>query len=325
MKLFLPKGVMQMTNKLIGLVVALGVSGCATDSPIDNIVHFPSPSPTMSTQSRTSCATHQPVNQAIQNHDLDRLDNLLATLNRQPDCPSSYLDGVKRNMAYIAAAQAGRSMEQAQLTEAEAWLKRAPTMVWSTQVLHGDLAAYRKQWRNAAQYFNQAIDLINDPHTTPEKPAQDKIDKVFQSALDAQLLAGEVVGLIRPRIRPKTRSVGVDSGYPMPVQFYFGGSKMGTKGKKSTKKLADYLKRQGANDIKLIGHTDTKGSHRVNDRISKQRALAVKNYLRKLGVNVRINTEGKGKRKPLPLPRWKNLTKAEIDQRNRRVEFRMIY
>jgi outer membrane protein OmpA-like peptidoglycan-associated protein len=314
-----------MTNKLIGLVVALGVSGCATDSPIDNIVPSPSPS-TMSTQSHSSCAVHQSqVNQAIQSHDLDRLDNLLAELNSQPDCPSSYLDDVKRNMADIAAAQASRSMEQAQLSEAEAWLKRAPTKVWRTQFVHGDIAAYRKEWRNAAEYFNQAIDLINDPHTTPKKPAPAKIEKVFQSALDAQLLAGEVVGSIRPRIRPKTRSIGVDSGYPMPVQFYFGGSKMGTKGEESTKKLADYLKRQGANDIKLIGHTDTKGSHRINDRISKQRALAVKNYLRELGVNARINTEGKGKRKPLPLPRWKNLTKAEIDQRNRRVEFRMIY
>ena len=313
-----------MTNKLIGLVIVLGVSGCATDSPIDNIVPFPSVPKTMSTLSHTSCAAHQSqVNQAIQSHDLDSLDNLLVTLNRQADCPSSYLDGIKRNMAHIAAARAGRSMEQAQLSEAEAWLKRAPTMVWSTQVLHGDIAAYRKQWQNAAQYFNQAIDLINDPQITPEKPAQNQIDKVFQSASDAQLLAGEVVGSIR--IRPKTRSIRVDGGYPMPVQFDFGGNKMGTKGKKSTKKLADYLKRQGANDIKLIGHTDTKGSHRVNDRISRQRALAVKNYLRKLGVNVRINTEGKGKRKPLPLPRWKNLTQAEIDQRNRRVEFRMIY
>ena len=99
---------------------------------------------------------------------------------------------------------------------------------------------------------------------------------------------------------------------------------MGPKGKKSTQKLADYLKRLRANDIKLIGHTDIKGSHRVNDRISKQRALAVKRYLRKWGVSARIDTEGKGKRKPLPLPRWKNLTKAEIDQRNRRVEFRII-
>ena len=315
-----------MTNKLIGLVIVLGVSGCATDSPIDNIVPFPSVPKTMSTLSHTSCAAHQSqVNQAIQSHDLDSLDNLLVTLNRQADCPSSYLDGIKRNMAHIAAAQAGRSMEQAQLTEAEAWLKRAPTMVWSTQVLHGDIAAYRKQWRNAAQYFNQAIDLINDPQTTPEKPAQNQIDKVFQSALDAQLLAGEVVGPIRHRTRPMTRSVGFDYGRPIPIQFDFGGSKMSPKGKESTQKLADYFKRQGANDIKLIGHTDTKGGHHVNDRISRQRSSAVKSYLRQLGVSAsRIDTEGKGKREPLPLPRWKNLTKAEIDQRNRRVEFRKI-
>jgi len=167
---------------------------------------------------------------------------------------------------------------------------------------------------------------INDPQTTPEKPAQSEINEVFESVLDAQLLAGEVVGSIRQRIPiPKeTRSIRVDSGYPMPVQFDFGGNKMSPKGKKSTQKLADYLKRLGATDINLIGHTDTKGSHRINDQISKQRALAVKSYLGKLGVSTRIDTEGKGKREPLSLPRWKNLTRLEIDQRNRRVEFRII-
>jgi len=312
-----------MKNKLISFVVILWISGCATNSPIENIVPFPSPPTTLSIQSRTGCAAHQSqVNQAIQNHDLDQLDNVLATLNNQ--CSTAYLDSVKRSMAHIAAAQAGRSMEQAQIIEAQAILKRAPTIVWSTQVMRGDMAAYDKQWQKAAEYFNQAIDLINDPQTTPEKPAQTEIDKVYQSALDAQLLAGEVIGPIRHQKHPMTRSIGLKTGYPMPVQFEFGGSKMSPKGKKSTQKLANYLKKQRARDIKLIGHTDTKGGHRINDKISKQRSLAVKSYLRKLGIRAKISPSGRGKREPLPLPRWKNLTQTEIDQRNRRVEFRII-
>jgi len=322
--LFNLKGVMPMQNKLLCFITILWFSGCAIDKPIENIVSFQSVPTIISPLTHTGCAAYQvPVNQAIQGHDLDKLDNLLATLNKQSDCPSSYLDSVKRSMAHIAAALAGRSMAQAQLTEAEAWLKRAPTTVWSTQVVRGDIAAYHKQWPNAAHYFNQAIDLINDNQKMPAEPAPDKIEQVFQSALDAQLLAGEIVGPIRHRTRPKIRSIGVDDGYPMPVQFDFGGSKMSPKGKKSSQKLANYLKKQGATDIKLIGHTDTKGSHRVNDRISKQRSLAVKSYLRKLGVRVSIKTDGRGKREPLPSPRWKNLTQTEIDQRNRRVEFRI--
>ncbi len=314
-----------MKNKLICFAVILWLSGCTTNPPIENIVPFPSPQTTMSIQSRTGCAAHQSqVNQAIQNHDLEQLDNLLATLNNQRDCSTAYVDEVKRSMAHIAAAQAGSSMEQAQITEAQAILKRAPTIVWSTQVIHGDIAAYHKQWQKAAEYFNQAIDLINDPQTTPQKPAQTEIDKVYQSAVDAQLLAGEVIGPIRHQKHPMTRSIGLKTGYPMPVQFDFGGSRMSPKGKKSTQKLADYLKKQRATHIKLIGHTDTKGSHRVNDKISKQRSSAVKSQLRKLGIRAKISPTGRGKREPLPSPRWKNLTQTEIDQRNRRVEFRII-
>ncbi len=95
-------------NLMYFFVMVFWVSGCATDSPIDkNIVSSPSAKATMmSTQSRTGCTVHQSqVSQAIQNSDLDRLENLLATLNRQSDCPISYLDGVKRSMAQIAAAQ----------------------------------------------------------------------------------------------------------------------------------------------------------------------------------------------------------------------------
>jgi len=314
-----------MKNNLIYfLVMVLWFSGCATNSPIDNIVPFPSAPATMITLSRTGCAAHQAsVNQAIQSHDLDRLENLLAKLNRQSDCPISYLDGVKRSMAQIAAAQAGNLLQNAKIAEAKTWLKRAPTMVWSTQVVRGDIAAYDKQWRDAAQYFNQAIDLINDPQTTPDKPEQAKIDKVFQSALDAQLLAGEMIGPIqeRQRTRPMTRSVGIKTGYPMPIQFMFGGNVLTPKGEKSAQKLADYIKLQRAAYVILTGHTDTKGNHCGNDKISKQRSSAVKSYLQELGIRVKIDADGRGKREPLPLPRWKNLTQAEIDQRNRRVEF----
>ncbi len=296
-------------NLTVFFVMVFWVSGCVTNSPTTSTHH--------------SCTAHKSqVSQAIQNRDLDRLENLLAKLNRQSDCPNSYLDGVKRSMAQIAAAQARNLLQKGKVAEAETWLKRAPIKVWNTQVVHGDIAAYHKQWRNAAQYFNQAIDLINDSQKTPEKPAQAEIDNVLQSALDAQLLAGEVIGPIRLEKRPIIRSVGVDNGYPMPIQFKFGGNVLSPEGEKSTQKLAKHIKKQHATYVTLTGHTDAKGNHRVNDKISKQRSLAVKSYLQELGIRARINAKGRGKRQLLPLPpRWKNLTKTEIDQRNRRVEF----
>ncbi len=79
----------------------------------------------------------------MQAHDLETLETLLVTLNKQPDCPISYLDAVKRSMAQIAAAQADELTQQGQLALAKTWLKRAPTMVWGTQAVNAiKLRAY---------------------------------------------------------------------------------------------------------------------------------------------------------------------------------------
>lgn len=52
--------------------------------------------------------------------------------------------------------------------------------------------------------------------------------------------------------------------------------------------------------ILVEGHTDNRGSHRINDYLSKRRAESVKKYLVKKGINAkRIRTKGYGKRKPI--------------------------
>lgn len=52
--------------------------------------------------------------------------------------------------------------------------------------------------------------------------------------------------------------------------------------------------------IMVEGHTDAIGSHTVNDRLSLQRAEAVKVYLIKKGISgKRIKTKGYGKRRPI--------------------------
>ena len=279
------------------------------------------------TASLAACAFYQSsVNQAMQAKDLDTLEYLLVTLNRQPDCDVSYLDWVKRRMAQIAAARADVLVQQGELPVAEDWLRRAPTVVWVTQVIHGDIAARRKQWQTASQFYNQALDLITDTQATPQAPAPTVIEKVFQLASEAQVLAdnlevtvsrsGEASGMMRARMRgfiPVTRIV--------PIRFKYGKMKLSRQGKKSAQQLARYLKRRNWSSVTLIGHTDSKGSHTVNDRISKKRALAVKKQLRQLGVSSKIRVAGKGKRKPLKLANHALYTQAEIDALNRRVEF----
>src|SRR5690606_19305850 len=64
--------------------------------------------------------------------------------------------------------------------------------------------------------------------------------------------------------------------------------------------LADVLKENSNLRITLIGHTDNIGSEKFNLRLSKERALAVKDYLVNQGVSsLKIEATGKGMQEPL--------------------------
>lgn len=74
--------------------------------------------------------------------------------------------------------------------------------------------------------------------------------------------------------------------------------------------------------IKIVGHTDSKGSDAINDKISLKRAKGVAEVLFKYGVRKQqvVKIQGLGKRKPL----YPNEETEEQRQANRRVELEMM-
>lgn len=80
--------------------------------------------------------------------------------------------------------------------------------------------------------------------------------------------------------------------------------------------------------IIAVGHTDSFGSDKYNDRLSIRRAEAVKAYLVSKGVEAnRVYTEGKGERQLKVDPKsCKGNRKAQIEcqQPNRRVEVEVV-
>jgi len=276
--------------------------------------------------SLAACVDYQTqVNQAVQAQDLGTLESLLMTL-QGTDCSRGYIDWLERSMAQIAAAQADMFAQQNKWTQAKTLLERAPTIVWASQVVRGDIAAHHKQWQKAAQFYNQALDLIADPQLTPQSPPSAVIRKIYRLASESQILAnnlnasisrsGQANGMMRNNVRgfkPRERLI--------PIQFGFGKTRLTEKGKAAASRLIAYLKQHDFSSVTLIGHTDSKGKHRVNDRISKQRALTLKQYLVNSGIHANIMTTGKGKREPLELDNSENYTSDEIDALNRRVEF----
>lgn len=100
------------------------------------------------------------------------------------------------------------------------------------------------------------------------------------------------------------------------INFAFGKSKIDASSHAYLNKLANTLKRTGAS-VCINGHTDNVGSEAANLELSKQRAMAVMEYLVKKGVSrTKLSYRYYGMSKPIATN-----TTEEGRKMNRRVEF----
>lgn len=98
--------------------------------------------------------------------------------------------------------------------------------------------------------------------------------------------------------------------------FKTGKSDLSTASKNDLAKFATSMKDMTDTDITIYGHTDNTGSAAVNEKLSNERAGAVKNYLKTQGIaDGRMISEGKSYNEPVA----DNSTEAGRAQ-NRRVE-----
>ncbi len=110
--------------------------------------------------------------------------------------------------------------------------------------------------------------------------------------------------------------VKFDSG----ILFDFDKSALKEEAKKNIQSLAASINNYPGTDIKIIGHTDNKGSEQYNLKLSERRGEAVKAYAISQGVpSYRVVTEGKGFSEPIA----DNATEGGRAQ-NRRVEIVIV-
>ena len=320
-------------------VAVLLVSGCNTAikpfgdtaAPPDESKPVVPPPVSMSSQSVSAsraCDNYTTqVNRAKQSKDLVKLSQLLKKLEKQSDCSQDYLDTLERNISEIATQKASVLVKRGDVNGAKKWLKYAPVSLWTIQTIRGDIAAKGKEWKNAAEFYNQALDLMDSPTATPE-PSRADIKKVRSLATETQLLAGQLIaingrsGKESGAMRGNIRGIEVRER-PVPVQFVFGKTALTESGQNSAKKLITFFQRKNPTRITLVGHSDRIGSDIHNCALSRGRALALKDYFVKQGsidANI-ITAMGKGKQQPLELYDPSLYTQDEIDQMNRRVEF----
>ncbi|MEN8120905.1 MAG: OmpA family protein [Bacteroidota bacterium] len=85
-------------------------------------------------------------------------------------------------------------------------------------------------------------------------------------------------------------------------------------------RLIDLLKEHKTMEVEIAGHTDDVGSDKVNNKLSLERANAVKTYIVNKGIDAkRLTAKGYGKTKP-----YVSNKTAEGRKKNRRVDFTIL-
>lgn len=116
----------------------------------------------------------------------------------------------------------------------------------------------------------------------------------------------------------ETKNIELDKSYIFKnVLFEFDKSLLLESSKKELGKVYNHLKSNAMLHIAINGHTDNVGTDGYNQKLSRQRAEAVADYLQRLGIHKdRIRWQGHGDKNPIT----ENKTEAGR-QLNRRVEF----
>lgn len=104
------------------------------------------------------------------------------------------------------------------------------------------------------------------------------------------------------------------------INFETASYKVDAASKPELKEFAEFLKDMPNYDAKIVGHTDSVGSDKDNQKLSENRANSVKTLIVEEGIDAkRITTEGKGEKSPIAT----NDTK-EGKAQNRRIKAELI-
>jgi outer membrane protein OmpA-like peptidoglycan-associated protein len=193
----------------------------------------------------------------------------------------------------------------------------------------------RARFERAALHYQAALDDLGQEPLCPEekdlRPSPEEAEAIYNRAVVAYLLSPGAVEPPRNRCGDENHAwlfVGSVCGYapsgrPLPIQFAAPGTQLTPKGARTVEILVDYLKRKKPAGITLIGHTDARGSAAFNLRLSRARLDAVAAALKAGGYGGEIALDPRGKTEPFPLAERDRYSADEINDIDRRVEFRL--
>lgn len=108
------------------------------------------------------------------------------------------------------------------------------------------------------------------------------------------------------------------------ILFAFDSADLSAEAKGSLTDIAAIIARAPEGQVRVVGHTDAKGSDDYNMELSQRRAKAVTEFLEGADISAeRLTTEGRGEAEPLAENEVNGEDNPEGRAKNRRVEFVM--
>jgi len=211
-------------------------------------------------------------------------------------------------------------------------------VLWQASATMGEVRFGERRFVDAAMAFDRAIEIVKNETRTPAAPSKFEIEGLVDRAGQARLLAANLAsanenggfvktardqrdGRLGGIYSPSVRGI-VPRAIPVPITFDYAKTSFTGVGKEAAQELLSAIKEQKPDRIKLVGHTDVRGSAETNMSLSNARAEAVAAFLRENGVDASVETVGKGANEPIKLNDTSGLTQEDMFALNRRVEWR---
>jgi outer membrane protein OmpA-like peptidoglycan-associated protein len=213
----------------------------------------------------------------------------------------------------------------------------APEVLWQAAATLGEVRFGERRFAQAAQAYDRAIEIVKNETLTPVAPAKYDIEGLIERSGESRLLAASGVGaegaeFVKTAKDARDGTVGgmysrsvrgiVPRAIPVPITFEYRTTVFTDVGQNAARELLTALKEQRPSHIMLVGHTDIRGTAEFNLKLSHERADAVATFLQQNGLNVSVDTDGKGANEPMHLSDSSGLSQDDIYALNRRVEWR---
>ncbi len=201
---------------------------------------------------------------------------------------------------------------------------------WRLTAALADLAYERREFSLAAKRYDGALSQIAELPPDAPAPEASIIESLTRHGDQARLLADGFIGSSRSSNGQvtglgalSTRSVVVVERH-LPIGFEYNQTRFTPDGERAALELRDALIAECRSPVKLIGHTDERGSDDYNLKLSKARALTVVDFLKARGVgnggSCSLSHDGVGESEPFKPDDATQYTQEDRYRLDRRVD-----